>query len=151
MAFSIIQADSSHMEILVPLFDGYRQFYGQPSDLVRVREFLAARLTSGDSIILLAMDDTNGVGFTQLYPSFSSVAMQRIWILNDLFVRPTARRTGVGRHLLESAANFARSTSATRLVLATANDNHQAKALYEKLGWQLDQDFDHYALTLGDT
>ena len=85
-----------------------------------------------------------------LYPSFSSVAMKRIWILNDLFVLPTARRTGVGRRLLEQAADFARATSALRLVLATATDNHQAKALYEKLGWHLDQDFDHYALSLGE-
>lgn len=100
---SVRQASSADLETLVSLFDGYRQFYGQPCELDRVREFLSERLTQGDSVLFIAEADGRAVGFTQLYPSFSSVSMAPIFILNDLFVRPEARRSGVARRLLEAA------------------------------------------------
>src|SRR5262249_5336021 len=88
------------------------------------------------------------VGFVQLYPSFSSVRMQPVWILNDLFVALQARRGGVGRLLLAAAAGMARSAGACRLVLATPKDNAPAKALYDATGYRLDDRFDHYELPL---
>ncbi len=93
MGVKTIGAGLVHLDVLTGLFDAYRQFYGQEPDLLGARRFLEARLRGGDSVVLLAFDATGaGVGFVQLYPSFSSVAMKPIWILNDLFVAPEARR-----------------------------------------------------------
>ncbi len=134
--------------MIVPLFEGYRQFYGQPSELDRVRAFLKERLAQGDSVLLIAEADGLALGFTQLYPSFSSVSMAPIFILNDLFVVPEARRSGVARGLLEAAAGRAREAGAIRLSLATAHTNTAAQALYTSAGWERDAVFSvyHYAL-----
>jgi ribosomal protein S18 acetylase RimI-like enzyme len=147
---SIIQANLDHLELLVPLFDAYRIFYGKPSDLEGARSFVRSRLQSQDSVILLAINEgqSDGFGFAQLYPSFSSVAMKSIWILNDLFVSTTDRQSGIGRQLVHGVREFAASTGAVRVDLATAADNLPAKALYESAGYSLDEVFDHYKLSV---
>ncbi len=94
--------------------------------------------------MLIAERDRRFLGFAQLYPSFSSVSMKRLWILNDLFVVPSSRRGGIGRALMAAAEDLARATSAKGLVLATQKTNATAKALYEARGWKLDDVFDHY-------
>lgn len=137
------------LDVLVPLFDGYRQFYGKPSDENGAREFLAARLRLNESLMLLARDTQGGAqGFTQLYPLFSSVRMVRTWLLNDLYVAAGARRQGVAKALLQAAAAQAKARGAASLSLSTAHDNHAAQALYEALGWQRDTQFREYTLTL---
>jgi GNAT superfamily N-acetyltransferase len=146
----IKRASIADLEALAPLFDGYRQFYGQRADLAAARAFLDERLRRDESVIFLAVDDEGGngaLGFTQLYPSFSSVSVGRLWILNDLFVNPRVRRGGVGRRLLERAREWAVETSAKRLTLATAVDNIAAQALYESCGWRQDE-FKHYVLRI---
>jgi ribosomal protein S18 acetylase RimI-like enzyme len=145
----VIRAGVEHLEEVARLFDGYRQFYGQPSDLTGARQFLRDRLSRGESVVFLALDGSAGVGFVQLYPSFSSVRMRAIWVLNDLFVAPGARRAGVARLLMGATAEMARSTGAARVVLATAKDNAAARALYFSLGYQLDEQFDQLELPLG--
>lgn len=135
------------LEAIARLFDAYRVFYGQSSDVARAREFIGNRLSAGDSHILCAVDESGSmVGFAQLYPSFSSVSTAKIWILNDLFVDPAARRSGVGRMLLAAAREHALATGAIRLELTTAKTNHTAQALYESQGWIKEQEFFHYLL-----
>lgn len=139
----IRQASLEDLETLVPLFDGYRIFYGQPSDPDRARAFLQERLALRESVIFVAGDPGPGhaaLGFTQLYPGFSSVMARRLWILNDLFVKEDARGAGVGRALLEAARMHARRTGACRVTLSTAADNLGAQALYEAFGYKLDTD-----------
>ncbi len=131
---------------LAPLFDGYRQFYGQRSDLAAARAFLAERLRRDEAVIFVAIADDAMLGFTQLYPSFSSVSVKRLWILNDLFVSPAARRGGVGRRLLERAREWAVETDAKGLTLTTALTNSAARSLYESCGWRRDDEFAHYQL-----
>lgn len=145
---TIVRAYHEHLALVVPLFDAYRVFYEQPSDPARARDFLEQRLHSGDSVIFMALCDNVALGFTQLYPSFSSVATQRIWILNDLFVVPDARGHGVAQALLQHAQQWGQETHAKRLVLTTAIDNVAAQRVYEKLGWQRDTAFRHYELAL---
>lgn len=144
MAVEVFQADVSHLDALVPLFDGYRQFYEQPSDLAGARNFLETRLTNQDSVIFLARLAGEAAGFTQLYPSFSSVSMKRLWILNDLFVAPTARKHGVAQALILRAQDFAKQRGAKGLMLETAHDNLPAQRLYERLGWQRETAFYTY-------
>ena len=158
MAFTrVFRADVSHLDALSVLFDGYRRFYRQPSDLEAARRFLAERLDQDESVIFAAAredvdaEDADAlVGFTQLYPFFSSVRLRRLWVLNDLFVAPEARQLGVGRALMEAARAFAQSTGAASLELATERTNTAAQALYDDLGYVRDDAYWHYALPLGD-
>ena len=145
---TIRQATVSDLDDLVPLFDAYRQFYRYPSDPARARQFLMERFEHNQSVIFLALEGTAAVGFTQLYPSFSSGAMKRIFILNDLFVAPEARRSGAGSALLNAAADYASQVGALRLVLQTELGNTTAQSVYERLGWKRDTAFVTYLLGL---
>lgn len=132
---------------IAALFDDYRVFYGQPSDKSVALEFITQRLENNESVIFFACD-AKGVflGFTQLYPSFSSVSAKRSWILNDLYVAAGARRSGVARTLMNAAKDFAIGTGAKGLSLSTARSNVIAQALYESLGYEKDSDFYSYYL-----
>ena len=142
------QATIADLDLLVPLFDQYRQFYRKPSDVVLARRFLRERFEHNQSVIFLALsEDGEALGFTQLYPTFSSASAARIFILNDLFVTPEARRKRAGASLLSAAARFAREAGAVRLTLSTEVTNVSAQALYEAEGWIRQSDF--YVYTLG--
>jgi GNAT superfamily N-acetyltransferase len=142
------QATVSDVDFLVPLFDSYRQFYRQASEPDRIRRFLLDRFEHNQSVILVAVKDGALIGFTQLYPSFSTGALARIYVLNDLFVDAGARRAGAGAALLEAAAEYGRRVGAVRLVLSTELTNSAAQALYEKLGWKRNIEFCTYQLGL---
>jgi GNAT superfamily N-acetyltransferase len=142
----IVRAEAKHIADIGPLFDAYRGFYGQPSDLAGARAYLEERMRNAEAVIFVAYDGDAAAGFTLLYPSFSSVSMKRLWILNDLFVSQDARRGGVGRVLLERARQLAIETDAKGLVLSTQVTNTAAQSLYESSGWQRDDDFFHYHL-----
>ncbi len=136
------------MAAVLPLFLDYLRFYDVPADEGRAREFIAQRLTRGESAIFLAYDGGSPAGFTQLYPGFSSLDQARQWTLEDLFVTPAARNRGVARALLAAAEDLARATGAVRLILSTAVTNANAQRLYESAGWVRDDDFYVYARTL---
>ncbi|MGG0788957.1 GNAT family N-acetyltransferase [Peribacillus simplex] len=132
---SIQKATLHELESLTELFDLYRVFYEQASDPGRAREFIRERLTNGESVVFMAYDEGNPIGFVQLYPSFSSVSMMRSWVLNDLFVKESARKKGFGEELLKAAITFARETGAKGVSLETSKDNVNAQKLYEKIGF----------------
>jgi GNAT superfamily N-acetyltransferase len=149
MNIQIRQATIHDLDVLVPLFDGYRQFYRQASDPALGRRFLSERFAHHESLIILACDaQQRGLGFTQLYPLFSSVRAVRTYLLNDLFVASDARRHGVAKALMLASAEHARALGAASLSLATALDNSAAQALYESLGWRRDLQFCEYGLAL---
>jgi len=129
------QATVRDLEILTPLFDAYRQFYRMASDPARAASFLLERFEHNQSVVFLAFEGSTATGFTLLYPSFSSTAMARVFVLNDLFVASESRRSGTGTALLEAAADYARRVRAVRLVLSTELTNTAAQAVYEKAGW----------------
>ena len=124
-------------------------FYGKSSDVAVAHSFLLERFRHHQSVIFIALQTTGeAVGFTQLYPSFSSVSMARAFILNDLYVAPEVRRSGVAAKLLEAAADYGRAVGAIRLSLSTAIDNETAQALYVSQGWVRDTKFYAYSLPL---
>lgn len=147
----VSRAGLGDLEALVPLFAAYRTFYGQPDDPQTARGFLDNRLRNEESVIFIARLDGRAVGFTQLYPIFSSVGASRTWLLNDLYVEEDARRRGVAAALLDAARQHGISTGATSLTLQTTKDNAPAQALYEREGWVRQQDFYWYDLPLPDS
>jgi ribosomal protein S18 acetylase RimI-like enzyme len=145
------RATRADLDALAPLFDQYRQFYGQSSDIACARSFLLDRMRRHESVILLAANQQSAgvlpAGFVQLYPCFSSVSARRSWILNDLFVAPHARRQGVARLLMDAARRHAMRTRGVWIELATGLDNRDARRLYEALGYREDREFITYRLT----
>lgn len=141
------QATIEHLDALTDLFDEYRVFYQQESDREGAKKFLFDRFVNRESILFLVTDGENSIGFTQLYPSFSSISMQRSWILNDLYVRDEYRNRGAAK-LLEAAKTYAIQTEAKGLGLSTAISNVTAQRLYERNGYKMDTDFYHYYLSL---
>jgi ribosomal protein S18 acetylase RimI-like enzyme len=144
----IVLARLEHLEEVSKLFDQYRIFYQQPSNLEAATKFLQQRFQNNDSTIFLASNGEYKVGFIQLYPSFSSVSMKQVWILNDLFVEEDYRKKEVAKLLVSAAEKFARETEAVRIILATQMSNVAAQSLYESLGYTKDEDFLHYVLRI---
>ncbi len=173
-SFIVRRAGRDDVAAVAPLFDAYRVFYGQASDPNAALAFLRTRFERSESVLFLAeaaipakspasrtaarpgapaagASNATGrslLGFAQLYPSFSSVSVAPIVILNDLFVAPEARTQGVARALLRRAEEHARETGAVRLVLTTARDNLRAQRVYEAAGWQRDEVFLTYTRTV---
>lgn len=140
----IKKATMEDLDSLTELFDLYRQFYEQPSDLAAAREFLHARMINNESISFIAYDGEVAVGFVQLYPTFSSVSMKRSWVLNDLYVKKQTRGKGAGEKLIEKCIELAKETGAKGLFLETASDNLPAQSLYEKIGFHKENNYFYF-------
>lgn len=131
---------------VVPLFNAYREFYGQSSDLQQAEQFIQERVMGAESIIFLAYLEEEPVGFAQLFPVFSSVAMKRAFLLNDLFVAKQARKQGVAQALMEQCYSYCQQEDARYMMLETARDNVQAQKLYEKMGMTIDDTVYYYSI-----
>jgi len=135
----IVKATLEHLDQLVSLFDAYRVWYRMDSDKITAQSFLGNRIKNDDSQIFLAMtDDGKAVGFTQLYPLFSSIRMKPSWLLNDLFVAPEYRSKGISKQLIDRAKELARTTKAAGVALETEKSNHIGNQLYSQSGFVLD-------------
>lgn len=141
---NIQKATLNDLDALTELFDLYRLFYEQKSDLKGAKEFLQERLMNEESIAFIAYDEHDAVGFTQLFPSFSSVSMQGSWVLNDLYVKESARRRGVAEKLIKTAIDFAEETGAKGILLETAAGNVNAQKLYEKIGFKRESSYYYF-------
>lgn len=144
----VVHATSMHLDKLHRLFEAYRNFYQMPPAPETSKKFLKERFESKDSIILLALKEFLATGFCQIYPSYSSVAMKPIWILNDLFVDKDYRKCGVAQLLIKEVEKQAKRNDVFSIKLATAVDNKKAQSLYFKLGYQQISNFDHFSKRL---
>lgn len=132
----IRRIDLNEANLVVGLFNQYRIFYGKFSDLGMAKAFIDARLENNESIIFVALADDKPIGFTQLYPKYSSARLTKNWILNDLFVDLDYRKQGIGEALIKTAMDFAKNQGATFVQLETAVDNYTAQSLYETIGFK---------------
>jgi ribosomal protein S18 acetylase RimI-like enzyme len=143
---TIRQATINDLNQLSVLFAQYRVFYEQPFEPDEATLFLKERLSKEESIVFIAIENDQYTGFIQLYPSFSSVGMKKIWILNDLFVSADHRKKGIGQLLINRVLAYCKATGRKKVVLSTAYDNLNAQKLYEKLGFTR-SDFHNYEIT----
>ena len=149
MPHQVLRADLGSLDKIAGLFDAYRAFYQQPSNLPQSWAFLAERLSANESVIFYVQTaEGQAFGFVQLYPTFSSIDAHRTWLLSDLFTDAAARGQGVGTVLMNAARDFALSTGAKGMVLETAIDNLTAQRLYESLGYKRDSGYYTYCLDL---
>ncbi len=136
----IRKATLKDIDQLSELFNLYRMFYRQTPNVPACRHFLQERLKNNESVIFIAIKEGKIDGFIQCYPLFSSVSLENTWLLNDVYVRETERKHGIGRLLLDEAKKFGKETGAAWLLLQTANDNYIAQIVYEKNGWERMED-----------
>ncbi|UPK46139.1 GNAT family N-acetyltransferase [Paenibacillus pabuli] len=165
MGYRIRRAELGDVNGVSQLFNEYRMFYDQRADLNGASEYIKERMERNESVILIAelemntdLRDKSSLndklvsnefgGFVQLYPSFSSVSMKPIWVLNDLYVHADHRQRGIARKLLQAARRLGDEGGAVRIVLSTAISNKKAQALYESEGYTLDTNFMYYELQI---
>ncbi|MFY0255375.1 GNAT family N-acetyltransferase [Chitinophaga sp. 30R24] len=140
----VIQATELHINEVAVLFDAYRGYYDQQPDFDGALAFITERIAQKDSVIFIALLEDEIIGFTQLYPIFTSLRMKRGWLLNDLYVLEEHRGIGAGKALLDAAAEYGRKTDAAWLMLQTYIANTTAQALYEKEGFKKDTNSYYY-------
>jgi ribosomal protein S18 acetylase RimI-like enzyme len=143
----VFRATAENIEELLPLVEQYRAFYRQPAN-AKTRDFVTERMVNDEAIVFLARWNERAVGFILIYPTFSTVSLSSIWLLNDLYVDESVRRQGIASKLMDVAEQAARDAGAARIFLRTANDNTPAQALYESRGWTPDTVFRRYDLML---
>jgi ribosomal protein S18 acetylase RimI-like enzyme len=141
MILDIRRVTKDEVALVAILFDAYRVFYQQDSNLQAAFDFLEQRISKNESVIFVATIKGEAVGFVQLYPIFSSVSLKDAWLLNDLFVAENARKQGIAESLLQHAKHFGLETKAAFMLLQTAADNYKAQSVYEKNGWIKTNDF----------
>ena len=143
----IFKAGREHIAEVARLFDLYRQFYECDADLALATRFITDRIEREESDIFVAVDGDSAGGFVQLYPSFCSVDAVKIYILYDLYVDASARKSGIGEMLMNAATTWAREQGAARLDLLTEDNNLAGQHLYEKLGYKrTNEEFYAYSL-----
>lgn len=127
------------------LFDRYRVWYGKPSDLEGGLRFLSERMEKEESVLFFVEDEQgNALGFTQLYPIFSSTRMKRMWLLNDLFVLADARGKGISKLLIKAAQDHCRATGGCAVTLETQKTNDIGNNLYPATGFVLNREQNFY-------
>ena len=132
---TIRQANLEDLVGLVHLFDAYRIFYRKNSDKKAAEKFLQQRLTLGDAVVFIALDQSDFVGFVNCYFQLSSVQMKSFLILNDLFVDEAHRNLGIGKRLIDRVKQYAVENGLTGIQLETEIDNEAGNHLYVKEGF----------------
>ncbi len=145
MASIITRADVTHAHDVAVLFNEYRQFYERRDDLAAAEQFICSRLVDESSVIFIAKDNQGlGLGFIQMYPSFSSLGLAPMLNLNDVYVTQHDRCVGIGRALVLQGASYAKAHNMSYLMLETQQKNQRAQGLYEGLGFVRNQHFYTY-------
>lgn len=145
----IIKCNEHYLDKLVTLFEEYRLFGGFEPSPKSTKTFLKRLIVNKESVIFIAIDSTtdNVMGFVNLYPSYSSLALQRLWILNDLGVSSDFRGKGVSKALILQVQQFAKETNAIRIELKTECTNTTALNLYKSMNFTIDKDNVYYRVT----
>jgi ribosomal protein S18 acetylase RimI-like enzyme len=133
----IRKIDKDEYRLVADMFNKYRVFYKQASDLELAKEYLKERLSNNEAQVFLAYDSiaSEFLGFTLLYARFSSVSTIKNWHIGDLYVEPNQRKRGIGQKLLQTAVDFATEQKAKFVSLNTAKDNFTAQKVYEDFGF----------------
>ncbi|PUB28561.1 ribosomal protein S18 acetylase RimI-like enzyme [Elizabethkingia sp. YR214] len=132
------------LESLILIFEKYRDFYKKMADYETAKSFLEERISRNESVIYIAEANQKIVGFTQLYPLFSSTRMKKLWLLNDLYVEEEYRQKGISVALIDRAKELCRETGACQLSLETSKTNMVGNNLYPKTDFQLDTETNFY-------
>ena len=147
----IRKATLQDLDQVTNLFDQYVVFYKNPSNFEKHKAYLKERLENNEAIVFLAFDDNSNekaIGFALIYVTFSSLALNKIIILNDLFVDSDVRKNGTGEQLIKETIKFAKELGSNTIRLRTAKNNVVAQGLYHKMGFIREEMLYSYDLTV---
>lgn len=144
MDYKIKKASIEDLAETAELFNLYRIFYRQKSDLEKGKEFLKERLLNNESEIFLIISDNKAVGFIQLYKLFHYIKLQKQWLLSDLFVHPDYRGKGLSVALINRGKQWCIETGACGLMLETEKINNVGNSLYPRCGFEYDGLHNYY-------
>jgi GNAT superfamily N-acetyltransferase len=122
---------------MLPLMRAYCDFYEVAPTDESLLALSAAMLADPEheGVQLIARDSGGrAVGFASVFWSWDTTEGARIGIMNDLFVDPSARGSGLADHLIESCLGHVRQRGAVRLDWLTALTNTRAQAVYDRVG-----------------
>lgn len=145
MLGNIQEVTTTNIDELVPLFDEYRQFYDMPSNLALAKEFLLTRIMNKEAKAFIYYSSKNAAGFVQIYPLYSSLALQSTWQLNDLYVKENSRKQRIATKLMSHVVKQAKLHKIFSIKLSTAKTNTIARDLYLSLGFKPNVQFDNYS------
>lgn len=144
MNYTIKKASLEDLNVTAELFNLYRIFYRQESDLERGKAFLKERFLNSESDIFLAWVEGKAVGFVQLYKLYHYTKLQKQWLLSDLFVHPDYRGKGLSVALIDRSKLWCEETGACGLMLETEKTNDIGNALYPRCGFEYDGLHNYY-------
>jgi GNAT superfamily N-acetyltransferase len=124
------------LDRLLPMIADYQRFYeAKEIDAGRNRRFFSRFLAPSDEGMLLgAWHGEQLAGYACLFWHHSSTWALDTVLMNDLYVDASARGRGVGRALIEAAAEVARERGSPHLEWTTRPDNAAAQRLYDSTG-----------------
>ncbi|MCG6191024.1 GNAT family N-acetyltransferase [Maribellus maritimus] len=143
----IRKAELSDIKELTRLMMELRTFYQQESKPEELQTFIKSRINNRDSVIFVAEENNKLVGYVQLFPSFSTIKLSEIWVLNDLFVLKSFRGKGVASQLVDTVLKFSEKGQRKQVWLLTGNDNKKAQRLYKRKGF-INTKFKHYVFNI---
>ena len=97
--------------------------------------------------VLIASAGNNPLGFALFFHNYSTFLAQRGIFLEDLFVKPDARGTGVGRALLAALARIAVDRDCGRLDWGVLDWNELAIGFYKRIGAQAMDEWTTFRVT----
>jgi hypothetical protein len=130
----IFKAELWNLELILPLFEQYRRERGMSENSERSLAFLANRIHFSESILFVAVQDQQAVGFVQLYPRLSSLRLQRYWQLTDIFVANIPNHQQITSELLRKSRDFVSFTQSKLLVLESAPNQRE---FWQQQGFKL--------------
>lgn len=116
------------------LWQGYLEFYQHPlAD--EVTDFTFRRLTTtGPHRALVAVEGDRLVGLVHFLFHDRTWSLKPTCYLEDLFVSPAVRGTGIGRLLIEAVYAEADRLGSRHVYWQTQNGNATARRLYDRIG-----------------
>ncbi len=117
------------------LWAGYLDFYEQKLSHEQTELTWQRLLDESYEIFgFVAVDGEEIMGFANFSFTHSTWSRNRDVYLEDLFVAPRSRKTGIGKTLIFHVADFARESGATKVTWVTHRDNETARRLYDSIG-----------------
>ena len=130
------------------VFDLYRQFYKKIPNKTLSIEYIKERLSNKESTIFFVEVNNICMGIVQLYITFDSLELAKKIVLYDLFVKSEYRKKGIGTMLMNTSKDFAEKNNISGIELSTAMTNSTAQSLYESLGYERDNEYYNYYLSI---
>lgn len=138
------QATIKDLPKIVPIFDSYREYFKQQKNPLKVESFLFEKFVHLESVIFIAEQESEVIGFAQLYPIFSSLSLERVWLLNDFYISEEYRNNGIGKQLFAKVKEFTLLTKSKGIELSVEHTNRKDWKFWEKQGFRIDDEFRFY-------